>query len=176
MRALACLIRERAQMRLGVFAELEPGDRALPQLDQPRAQAVGPFRAFLDEAVRLEHDEQPVHRALVQAKLPRDVGGRQIRFGIGDRLQYRYGSIEHLHPVAGRRRLGTCLRVEEALFTRNTIRIPTKTRTARRSAIHARRYWRPVRSVDEMPPTPFSAANRAIRVERDVRDVRVRVA
>jgi hypothetical protein len=108
VRAFARLLGERSQMRLGVFGELEAGDRAFAQFDQPRPQSVRPLGAFLDEPVRLEHDQEPVHRALVQTKLPGDVGGRQIRLGICDRLQYGYGAIEHLHPITGRRWLGTC--------------------------------------------------------------------
>ena len=54
-----------------------------------------------------------MHRALVQSKLPRDIGRGQIGFRIGDRLQHRDGSIEHLNPITGRRRLepfSTCRR------------------------------------------------------------------
>jgi hypothetical protein len=113
VRALARLLRNLPKVGLCVFTEFEPGDRALPQLDQPRSQPVCPFRSLLDEPVRLEHHEQPVHRALVQSKLPRDIGRGQIGFRIGDRLQYRDGSIEHLNPITGRRRLepfSTCRR------------------------------------------------------------------
>ena len=106
VRAFAGLACQRSQKRDGPFAELQSGDGTIAELDQARPKAVGSLGASLDEAIVLEHNQQPVNGALVQLKLSGDVCGGEVDVRIGHALQHGNGAIEDLYPVTRGGRVG----------------------------------------------------------------------
>ena len=50
----------------------------------------------------LEHRQQPMNRALVEAQLPGDFRRCKVALGAGDGFQNSDAAIEHLHPITSR--------------------------------------------------------------------------